>query len=550
MDKGKGAVRIMFFDFSSAFNTIQPARLRDKLVQMGVDTHLVSWIRDYLTGRTQFVRLKDCFSEQVVSSTGAPQGTVLSAVLFTLYTSDFRYNSESCHMQKFSDDPAIVGCIRDGQEDEYRNLVDDFVQWCNLNHMQLDISKTKEIVVDFRRTKPPMLPVSIEGVNVEVKFLLKYTKVQHFGLIEDCKLQDWSVLGSGGFGQIYKAKHKDFGMEVAIKLLHYDNGSSASLLKEAEFMRQGGSPYMVCFFGVYRGVPPGRGHSRQMGLVMELMERGSVESLLKRLGGPPPWPLAFRLAHQVALGMNFLHKLCPPLLHLDLKPSNVLLDHGFGAKITDFGLARLMRSISSVGGRGEDGGTLSYMSPEALATDRAYKATPASDSYSYAILLWSIITGREPYGDAALDRIQSRVPEGDRPSLEGVNRAAVEGLGEIIDLMERCWDPSPQKRPSFHDCLPVTEKGFELHSRGIHDAIHQVSKALDEKREISPTPIPNAGVTVDPRGGWNSKDGTPPNFRAADSGVGTEPCPASATSKALSDSISKTSSISKRSPLL
>ncbi|KAJ8268790.1 hypothetical protein COCON_G00113970, partial [Conger conger] len=183
------------------------------------------------------------------------------------------------------------------------------------------------------------------------------------------------------------------------------------------------------------------------------------------------------------------------------------------------------------------------MPPEAFASDRAYKATPASDSYSYAILLWSIITGREPYGDARPCLIRTLVQDGDRPSLEGVNRAAVEGLGEIIDLMERCWDPSPQKRPSFHDCLPVTEKVFELHSRGIHDAIHQVSKALDEKREISPTPIPKAGkVTADPRGGWNSIDWIPPNFRAADSGVGTEPCPASASSKALSDSISKTSS--------
>ena len=50
LDKGKSAVRIMFFYFSSAFNTIQPLRLGDKLLQMGVDAHLVSWITDYLTG--------------------------------------------------------------------------------------------------------------------------------------------------------------------------------------------------------------------------------------------------------------------------------------------------------------------------------------------------------------------------------------------------------------------------------------------------------------------------------------------------------------------
>lgn len=187
LDKGKSAVRIMFFDFSSAFNTIQPARLRDKLVQMGVDAHLVSWITDYLTERPQFVRLKDCFSETVVCSTGAPQGTVLSPFLFTLYTSDFSYNSESCHMQKFSDDTSIVGCIRDGQEFEYRNLVNDFVQWCRLNHLQLNATKTKELVVDFRRSKPHMQPVSIEGVNVEVVSTYKY-----LGVHLDNKL-DWSA---------------------------------------------------------------------------------------------------------------------------------------------------------------------------------------------------------------------------------------------------------------------------------------------------------------------------------------------------------------------
>ena len=99
-------------------------------------------------------------------------------------------------------------------------------------------------------------------------------------------------------------------------------------------MQQGRSPYVVHVFGVYQGVPPGRWPSQQMGLVMELVERGSVESLLKSLQRPPPWPLAFRLAHEVALAMNFLHQLSPPLLHLDLKPGNVLLDHGFRAKVS------------------------------------------------------------------------------------------------------------------------------------------------------------------------------------------------------------------------
>ena len=200
LDKGKCAVRIMFFDFSSAFNTIQPLRLSDKLLQMDdylnfcmdivAPTKTVRCFpnnKPWITSNVKHLRLKDCVSETVLCSTGAPQGTVLSPVLFTLYTSDFTYNSESCHIQKFSDDSAIVGCIRDGQEGEYRNQVDNFVQWCRQNDLQLNTTKTKEMVVDFRRSQPPLLQVSIEGVSVEVVNNYKY-----LGVHMDNKL-DWSA---------------------------------------------------------------------------------------------------------------------------------------------------------------------------------------------------------------------------------------------------------------------------------------------------------------------------------------------------------------------
>ncbi|XP_056281476.1 uncharacterized protein LOC130200924 [Pseudoliparis swirei] len=72
---------------------------------------------------------------QIINDVGAPQGTVLSPFLFTLYTSDFQYNTESCHLQKYSDDSAVVGCIRDGREEEYRAVVSDFVKWADENHL-------------------------------------------------------------------------------------------------------------------------------------------------------------------------------------------------------------------------------------------------------------------------------------------------------------------------------------------------------------------------------------------------------------------------------
>lgn len=177
LDGGGGTVRITFFDFSSAFNTIQPLLLGEKLQGMGVDDTVISWITDYLTGRPQFVRLGSGLSDVVVSDTGAPQGTVLSPFLFTLYTTDFKYNSESCHLQKFSDDSAVVGCIREGEEGEYRTLIDNFVEWSEQNHLRLNINKTREMVIDFRRKKTPSQPLRIRGEEVEEVADYKYLGV-------------------------------------------------------------------------------------------------------------------------------------------------------------------------------------------------------------------------------------------------------------------------------------------------------------------------------------------------------------------------------------
>ena len=102
-------------------------------------------------------------SDVVSCSTGAPQGTVLSPFLFTLYTSDFRHNTTLCHIQKFSDDTAIVGCVSEGNDLEYREVISNFVSWCELNQLHLNTSKTKEMMIDFRRETSHFSPVNIQG---------------------------------------------------------------------------------------------------------------------------------------------------------------------------------------------------------------------------------------------------------------------------------------------------------------------------------------------------------------------------------------------------
>ncbi|TWW74578.1 hypothetical protein D4764_14G0005810 [Takifugu flavidus] len=99
-----------------------------------------------------------CVKERSV----APQGTVLALFLFTLYNADFSYSSSSCHLQKFSDDSAAVGLITDGDDTEYRGLIQDFVDWSLRNNLRINANKTKELVVDLlRRNNLPPAPVNI-----------------------------------------------------------------------------------------------------------------------------------------------------------------------------------------------------------------------------------------------------------------------------------------------------------------------------------------------------------------------------------------------------
>lgn len=116
-------------------------------------------------------------SDVLVCSTGAPQGTVLAPFLFTVYTSDFRYNTSSCHLQKFSDDTVIVGCVSEGNDQEYRQVFSDFANWCALNHLRINASKTKEMVISFHRKTSQIIPVNIQGLDIQMVTTYKYLGV-------------------------------------------------------------------------------------------------------------------------------------------------------------------------------------------------------------------------------------------------------------------------------------------------------------------------------------------------------------------------------------
>ncbi len=158
LDRPGTYVRILFVDFSSAFNTIIPDTLQNKLTQLSVPTSICQWINSFLTDRQQqLVRLGKLSSSTRTISTGAPQGCVLSPLLFSLYTNTSK--DPSVKLLKFADDTTLIGLIQDGDESACRQEVKDLAVWCSLNNLELNTLKTVEMIVDFRRN-PPALPHS------------------------------------------------------------------------------------------------------------------------------------------------------------------------------------------------------------------------------------------------------------------------------------------------------------------------------------------------------------------------------------------------------
>ncbi len=162
LDRPGTYVRILFVDFSSAFNTIIPDTLQNKLTQLSVPTSVCQWINSFLTDRQQLVRLGKYTSSTRTTSTGAPQG----CVLFSLYTNDCTSKDPSVKLLKFADDTTLIGLIQDGDKSAYRQEVKELAVWCSLNNLELNTLKTVEMIVDFRRNPPALPPLTIMNSTV------------------------------------------------------------------------------------------------------------------------------------------------------------------------------------------------------------------------------------------------------------------------------------------------------------------------------------------------------------------------------------------------
>ncbi len=166
LDRPGAYVKILFVDFSPAFNTIIPNLLLPKLTQLSVPTSICQWINSFLTDRQQLVRLGKYTSRTRTISTRAPQGCVLSPLLFSLYTNNCTSIDPSVKLLKFADETPLIGLIQDGDESAYRQEVKVLAVWCSLNNLELNMLKTVEMIVNFRRNSPALPPLTIMNSTV------------------------------------------------------------------------------------------------------------------------------------------------------------------------------------------------------------------------------------------------------------------------------------------------------------------------------------------------------------------------------------------------
>ncbi|MEE6490662.1 hypothetical protein FKM82_015936 [Ascaphus truei] len=262
------------------------------------------------------------------------------------------------------------------------------------------------------------------------------------------ELHSLSLVGSGGFGLVYRGWSETLGMEVALKMLQGARENNLKdFMKERDMMHTANYTYVLRLLGVYEKL---EGNLIEYGLVMEYMPLGSLCSLFENVPDVP-WALRFQILHQVVLGMNFLHRLSPPIIHRDLKPSNVLFNKSLDVQLTDFGLAKFAGSATTTSTDQSIVGTLAYMPPEAIK-DINYKPTKMFDVYSFGILTWSVLSGQEPYPDARSFQIMYCIPNGDRPDVRMVDKClTVKMVPEAKKLMIKCWDGEAKDRPSFQD---------------------------------------------------------------------------------------------------
>uniref|UniRef100_A0A0E0BQE7 non-specific serine/threonine protein kinase n=1 Tax=Oryza glumipatula TaxID=40148 RepID=A0A0E0BQE7_9ORYZ len=266
-------------------------------------------------------------------------------------------------------------------------------------------------------------------------------------------------IGTGGYGKVYRGTLPT-GQLVAVK-----RSQQGSLQGNLEFRTEIELLSRVHHKNVVSLVGFCFDQGEQM-LVYEYVPNGTLkESLTGKSGVRLDWKRRLRVVLGAAKGIAYLHELAdPPIIHRDIKSSNVLLDERLNAKVSDFGLSKLL---------GEDGrgqittqvkGTMGYLDPEYYMTQQL---TDRSDVYSFGVLLLEVITARKPLerGRYVVREVKEAVDR--RKDMYGLHElldpalgasSALAGLEPYVDLALRCVEESGADRPSMGEAVAEIER--------------------------------------------------------------------------------------------
>ncbi|KAJ6429618.1 hypothetical protein OIU84_021093 [Salix udensis] len=227
-------------------------------------------------------------------------------------------------------------------------------------------------------------------------------------------------IGQGSCGTVYHALW--YGSDVAVKVFskqEYADDIILAFRQEVSLMKRLRHPNVLLFMGAVTS-------PQRLCIVTEFLPRGSLFRLLQRNTTKLDWRRRVHMALDIARGMNYLHHCNPPIIHRDLKSSNLLVDKNWTVKVGDFGLSRLKHETYLTTKTGK--GTPQWMAPEVLRNE---PSDEKSDIYSYGVILWELSTEKIPWD----------------------NLNSMQVIGAWASIIESCWHSDPRCRPTFQELL-------------------------------------------------------------------------------------------------
>ncbi|KAJ7370422.1 hypothetical protein OS493_032312 [Desmophyllum pertusum] len=239
-------------------------------------------------------------------------------------------------------------------------------------------------------------------------------------------LEFFEKCGGGAFGSVYRARWKSQDREVAVKKL-------LSLGKEASILSMLSHRHIIKFFGAVNSKP-------NFCLVTEYAAKGCLYDHLTNNG--LNFDQILRWSTEIALGINYLHNEAPvKVIHRDLKSKNVVICSNMTIKICDFGTSRFLANTTKM----SLVGTYPWMAPEVI---QSMPISEACDTFSYAVVLWEMLTQEVPFkGILGVQVAWLVVVEEERLTIPS------SCPGKFSKLMNKCWLTDPKERPNFQEIL-------------------------------------------------------------------------------------------------